>query len=84
MTCCYCTPVAAAEVPTELVRVTVTEAIALEDPLSVKGMVSENAPPYVNPLLLANQFDKSEDTFTVKFVPLICAPAAALKVKVAV
>jgi hypothetical protein len=37
--------VAEADVPTEFVRVTATEPMAVEEPVRVKGIISEKAPP---------------------------------------
>jgi len=40
-------PETAEEVPAEFVSVTLTDPIALEEPLMVNGMLNEKAPPYL-------------------------------------
>ena len=75
--------VAAVEFPCEFTSVTVTEAIACELPVMVKGWVNRNWLPKGVEALLPNHAPKSDETGMVRVVVPSVEPGAALNVKIA-
>src|ERR1035441_2963064 len=74
-------PETTADVPAEFVSVTETVPITLVSPLKVNGTASENAPPFVTPVALANHVAESLPNGTAQLGvhPFNWAPEVAVK-----
>src|SRR5437588_362861 len=76
-------PKAETDVPTELVSVTETEAIALRSPVNGNGICRWKAPPAACPSGLANHVVDLSANGSTKLPPFTCAPATAAKLTLA-